>query len=126
MTGFAEWSRRAGTNSVIWSMPERPPATISIMLAPLSFTRYPVDITAGEPQADIGLYHARVQVPDPFDAHGLTTACRDFLVDTVEQAVDRDKRLRWIRWADDSLTSCNPINGRRRPRRAKAGEVRSR
>ena len=114
MNGFAEWSRRAATRPAIWAKPDRPPATMSIMLAPLRLTRYPVEIETGEPEADIALNHAVVRYPQPFKDDHLTVACRRFLYDAVCAAVDRDHRLRWIVWSDRSLTSCNPIRGRRR------------
>ena len=113
MSRFTEWSRRAAT-PVIWSKPDRPPATMSIMLAPLRLTRYPVEIETGEPEANIELHHAAIRHPEPFDDDLLTVACRRFLYDAACAAVDADHRLRWIVWADRSLTSCNPIRGRRR------------
>ena len=66
MNGFAEWSRRAATRPAIWPKPERPPATMSIMLSPLRLTRYPVEIETGKPEADIDLHHAVIRHPQPF------------------------------------------------------------
>jgi hypothetical protein len=114
MSGFAEWSRRAATSPAIWSKPNWPPASMSIMLAPLKVARYPISIEVGEPEADIDLDHAAIRHPDPFDGDHLTVECRRYLYDAACAAVDHDHRLRWVVWADRSLTSCNPIRGRRR------------
>ena len=114
MSRFTQWSSQAIMAPTIWTKPDRLPATISVMMIPAGLTRCPVEIEAGEPEADIGLDHARIVFPDPFDGHGnLTGKCRTFLITAVQHAMDRDHHLRWIVWADGCLTSCNPVNGRR-------------
>jgi len=111
---FVEWSKTAGTKPIVWPKAKRPPATMSILLGRLPLTHYPVEIEAGEPRADIGLYHAAIRHPEPFNDGRLTEACRRFLYEAACAAVDHDHHLRWIIWADGPSASCNPINGRRR------------
>jgi hypothetical protein len=66
----------------------------------------PLVIEPGEPRAHVDLTHAAFRYPDPFAGDGdPTPACRDFVVQAVQDAARRDARKMWITWSDRSTTA---------------------
>jgi len=114
---FSDWSSNIGLTPYNFASDRpQPLAQMSIMSGSAQIIHGPIDIDVGEACADITGNHARIRHPKPFEDNGsLSDAFRIFLVEQMRAAVDRDRRLRWIGWADAQPTSCNPINGRRRP-----------
>jgi hypothetical protein len=103
LSGFAEWSRQAGTKPFQW--PEAKPATrIGVRLMPAFFGEHTVNIQPGDPHASIALNRADIRFPEPFDDDHLTQACRAFITEAVRQAVRRDQHMRLINWPDGSST----------------------
>lgn len=111
---FVEWSHRAVTNPTIWPKEEpKPPATMLIKEYQGPISRYPVVITEGEPDADIGLDHASVRFPEPFDGDTLTDACKVHIITSMREAGEWDRKFRWVSWGEGGDPfPCHRVNGR--------------
>lgn len=103
MSGFVEWSRQAGTKPFRW--PERKPvARISVRLMPAFFGQHIVNIRPGDAHATIALNRSDIWFPEAFDEGHPTPACRNFITESVRQAVRRDHHKRCINWSNGSST----------------------
>lgn len=71
---------------------------ITVRLIPAVYFWVPVVIEQGDPDASISINRARIRHPEPFDQHGLTHACRDFIATAVRHAVEQDGFRRAITW----------------------------
>lgn len=79
---------------------------VNVRLMPAVAALHEVDIQPGEPKADMGVNRTAVRFPDPFNEDGHPTdACRDFITESIRDAIRRDRRKRWISWPDRSTTS---------------------
>lgn len=73
---------------------------MSVRLIPGCYSAVRINIEPGEPDADIRLNRADIRHPEPFDTHGLTDACRTYIQNAVQHAVEKDGHLRSITWSD--------------------------
>lgn len=99
-SSFAEWSKTAGTKSFVWPDPAPRPLGIITRVMPTIYPWRPLNIEVGEPHASITLNRPIIRFPEPFDQHGLTNACRDFIIEAVHHAVEKDGRQRSITWPE--------------------------
>lgn len=78
---------------------------VSVRLMPAVAGLHEVDIQPGEPKADTGINRTAIRFPKPLNEDGHPTdLCRDFITESIRQAILRDHRKRWIAWPDGSCT----------------------
>lgn len=104
MSGFAQWSRQAGTQPFRWIEP-KPVTRIGVRLMPAFYGQHIVAIDPGDPRASIALNRTVIRFPEPFNDGHPTDACRAFITEAVREAIRRDRHRRWISWSDGSSTS---------------------
>jgi hypothetical protein len=82
------------------------PVRISIRAAPAVIAWHIPNIETGEASAEISINTSNFYHPDALDeADAPTDACREWIIQAVQAAIQRDGLKRWITWPDLGVTS---------------------
>lgn len=98
---FLEWSRKTERISFV-PKDTTPRLGIVTRLMACVYPWREIEIEIGEPHASITRNRAVIRFPQPFDDNGLTDACREFIIEAVQHAVENDGFRRSITWPDPS------------------------
>lgn len=92
---------------VIHSLPHAVDVKLAIRIMPAVYRWLSLELRHGGPAADISFEHARVWFPKIYDADGaLTGDCRQWIVEMVQDWVEREKLSVSVVWSNTQATYC--------------------
>jgi hypothetical protein len=100
---FLEWSRKTERTPFV-PKDTTPRLGIVTRLMACVYPWREIEIEVGEPFASITFNRPTIRHPEPFGPNGLTDACRAFIIEAVEAAVEHDGYRRSITWPNPPLT----------------------
>jgi hypothetical protein len=88
----------------LWRIMMSQPIRISVRAAPGAIAWHIPTIKTGDPFAEVNVNRSTFNFPDA-DTNDPSPLLREWMTQSVREAVERDRLKRWIMWPDQSVTS---------------------